>query len=242
MIKIAICDDEQVCIDNIKMLLEKYFPKEFSYSLKTYVSGEELLQDVQVNYADIIFMDIELSNETSQLTGLTAIKRLKELNYSPIIFFVTSYPNYVQEMFRLYVFQFLPKPINDEDFKKDINRAVKQYIYEHQMIEVKAHGVVSQIPINSIKYIEVNQKEVKLHTKNEVISHYGNIQSYVNKLKGYSFAQSHKSFLVNLRYISGITRSNNIVLEGVKEEIPLSRGFHKPFLSQYNLYLLRIKV
>lgn len=241
MIKIAICDDEQVCIDNIEELLEKYFPKEFSYSVKSYLSGEELLDDIQTNNADIIFMDIELSTAETGLTGLAVVQKLNELEYSPIVFFVTSHQNYIQEIFRLQSFQFLPKPIKDEDFKKDINRAVHHYVINHQLIEVKSNGTINQISICDIIYIEVNQKEIKLHTKSGVISHYGNIQSYENKLTGYSFAKSHKSFLVNLRYISKISYSC-IRLDGVEEDIPLSRSYRASFLSQYNIYSMGISL
>ena len=84
--KIAICDDEQECIDNIKELLTKYFPKEFNYSVNTYLSGEKFLEDLRTNNADIVFMDIELSALETGLTGLAVVQRLKALDYRPIVF------------------------------------------------------------------------------------------------------------------------------------------------------------
>ena len=237
MIKIAICDDEQRCIDNIIELLDKYFPKDFDYDVRSYFSGEKFLDDIKTNYADIVFMDIELSSSEYGLTGLDAIAKLKELDYNPIVFFVTNYQNYVQDIFRLQSFQFLQKPIRDDDFKKDIKRAVNQYVVDHKTIEVKSIGCINQITISSIKYIEVNQKEVLIHTKNDVIRHFGYMKSYEDKLIGYPFAKTHKSFLVNLKYITKITY-NSVFLEGVDVSIPLARSYRSSFLSQFNTYCM----
>lgn len=237
MIRIAICDDEQLCIDNIIELLDKYFPKEYDYVVNTYLSGEELLGDIQRNYADIVFMDIELSSSEHGLTGLDVVAKIKELDYHPIVFFVTNHKNYVQDIFRLQSFQFLDKPIKDDDFKKDIKRAVNQYAVDHKTIEVKSIGCINQVTISSIKYIEVNQKEVLIHTKNDVIRHFGYMKSYEDKLIGYPFAKTHKSFFVNLKYITKITY-NNVFLEGVDEGIPLARSYRPSFLSQFNTYCM----
>ena len=135
----------------------------------------------------------------------------------------------------------MPKPIKEEDFKKDIRRAVNQYVDEHKMIEVKSNGSIIQLSISSIKYIEVNQKEIKIHTISGIIVHYGNIQSYENKLTGYSFAKPHKSFLVNLRYVSKITY-NFIKLIDEEEEVPLSRSYRTDFLGKYNIYSMGISL
>lgn len=232
MIKIAICDDEQRCIDDIKVLLEKHFPKALPFAVREYRSGEQFLKDMKDRPADIIFMDIELTD----ITGIDAISALKGADINPIVFFVTSHSTYIQEIFRLQSFQFLPKPIDENDFAKDIVRAANEYVRGHRKLEIKAGGIVKEIAVNDIRCIEVNRKEIKIHTAGEVLSHYGNIAFYENKLKGYPFAKPHKSYLVSLAHIAEIG-GDSILLDGMTERVPLTRKFRQDFLRSFNKYV-----
>ena len=232
MIKIAICDDEQRCIDDIKVLLEKYFPKALPFAVREYRSGEQFLKDMKDRPADIVFMDIELTD----ITGIDAISALKGADINPIVFFVTSHSTYIQEIFRLQSFQFLPKPIDENDFTKDIVRAANKYVRGHRRLVIKAGGIVKEIAVNDIRCIEVNRKEIKIHTAGEVLSHYGNIAFYENKLKGYPFAKPHKSYLVSLAHIAEIG-GDSILLDGMTERVPLTRKFRQDFLRSFNNYV-----
>lgn len=232
MIQIAICDDEQSCIDEIEALLEKHFPKTLPFAVRAYSSGERFLEELRGRPAEIIFMDIELAG----ITGIEAIAKLQEEGARPIVFFVTSHSTYIQEIFRLHSFQFLPKPINENDFAKDIVRAADEYVRGHRRLEIKAGGIVKEIAVNDIRCIEVNRKEIKIHTAGEVLSHYGNIAFYENKLKGYPFAKPHKSYLVSLAHIAEIG-GDYVLLDGMAERVPLTRKFRQDFLRAFNKYV-----
>lgn len=232
MINIAICDDEQSCIDDIKVLLQKYFPKELTYFVREYRSGKQFLEHIKGCPPDIIFMDIELSD----ITGIEAVSVLKQTDENAIVFFVTSHSTYIQEIFRLHSFQFLPKPINEDDFAKDIVRAANEYVRGHSRLGIKVDGVVREIAVNDIRCIEVNRKEVKIHIYKAALSHYGNIAFYEKKLEGYPFAKPHKSYIVNLAHVSEIG-ADYVVLDGMAERVPLTRNFRADFLHAFNKYV-----
>lgn len=226
-IKIAVCDDEQACIDDVCSLLKKYFPEDAAYAVSCYSSGEELIKAMEVQPADILFMDIELA----KLNGIDTVRQIKKIYRGCIVFFVTAHTSYITEIFRLGSFQFLKKPINEEDFAKDIKRAVQLYRRIHSKLEVRTEGAVRHVSIGDIVYIEVYRKQVKLVLRDGEIEHYGNISAYEKRLSGYGFAKSHKSFLVNLRCVGGVEGDEIIMSDGAGR-IPLSRSFRQSFITE----------
>lgn len=230
MIRIAVCDDEQPCLDELCALLQKHFPAEHPYALQTYRSAEELLCAAAEAPPDIVFMDVELPD----LSGVETVARLKE-SADPIVFFVTAHNTYIQDIFRLHSFQFLPKPVDEEDFRLDLARAVRQYVRDHTRLEVRAGGAVHRLSVGDVRCIEVNRKEVRLHTAGGVLSHYGSIAAYEQKLADHPFAKPHKSYLVNLRHVSAIG-ADFVLLDGMAERVPLSRKFRAGFLRAFNRY------
>ncbi len=231
VIRVAVCDDEQVCIDNVCSLLEKYFPENFACDVACYRSGEEFLHAAETHPADIIFMDIELA----QLNGIETIRQLRKMRHGSIVFFVTGHTSYITEIFRLGSFQFLRKPINEEDFAKDIKRAVQLYRRNHYKLEVKTEGEVRHIAVGDIIFIEVYRKQVKIVTRDGELSHYGNISSYEKRLSGFGFVKSHKSFLVNLKYVAAVD-AENIRLSCGDKVVPVSRSYRHEFMSELNRY------
>ena len=50
MIRIAICDDEKECIDEVQKLLDKFLSKNFDYTFLTFNSGQDLLSHYDKNF------------------------------------------------------------------------------------------------------------------------------------------------------------------------------------------------
>ena len=230
-IRVAVCDDEQACIDKVCSLITKYFPADAVCEVECYRSGEELLTAFRKQPADILFMDIELA----KLNGIDAVRLIRKMRCNCIVFFVTAHSRYITEMFRLGSFQFLKKPIDEQDFAKDIKRAVNLYRHNHCKIEIKTEGAIRHVAIGDVIFIEVYRKQVKIFMRDGEIEHYGNITEYEKRLSGYGFAKSHKSFLVNLRYVSAVEGDDVMTSDG-EHKIPLSRGFRQSFLTELNRY------
>ena len=176
-------------------------------------------------------MDIELA----QLNGIDAVRKLKKMRRGGIVFFVTAHTSYITDMFRLGSFQFLKKPIDEDDFAKDIRRAVQLYRRNHSKIEVKTDGAVRHVAIGDVVCIEVYRKQIKIYMRDGEITHYGSISDYEKRLSDYGFARCHKSFLVNLRCVSGV-EGDFIVTSDAVRKIPLSRTYRAQFMSLLNRY------
>lgn len=79
-----------------------------------------------------------------------------------------------------------------------------------------------------VYYLSINNGEIMIYTKNDVYFLRGTLKEWELKLQPYHFFRSHKCFLVNLCKISRMTlcvdNSYKICLEGINDEIPLSRN------------------
>lgn len=233
MISITICDDEKAYIDKISNLIKDNTPNEIKYEINTYFSGEDLLSSVNDCKIDILFLDIEMK----ELNGIETAKELKKYFPDCIIFFVTSYNNYITDAFRLNSFQFLQKPINYDDFKYDYNRALEKYKNNHIYIEVKSNGNIRKIPVANIKYVEVFVREIKIHLDGLVIEHNGKFSDYEEKLQMADFSKTHKSYLINLSQVEVIEK-NNVKLKGISDYIPIGRNYKKQFMDEYHKYMI----
>lgn len=230
MFNIAICDDEEKYVLQTKEKVINIL-KDFEFEISTYTSGRDIISDSK--RIDILFIDIEMPD----LSGIETIKILRESNPSVIVFIITNYTNYMTDVFRVGTFQFLKKPLNEDDLKYDLLRAIDVYKKEHFQIKIRENDKIRIIDISKIKYLEIYQKELKFRLLKETVIIRGKMFEYGELLQMYGFAKTHKSFLINMAYIKRIGQ-NEIELEGIDEKIPLSRNYKESLLSAFNKFLM----
>ena len=228
---IAICDDNQAYVSQIRELLMEY-TEQIQIEVESFFSGEELLSVLKKRKGyDIIFLDIEMN----QLSGLDVAEEIRKEKSDTIIIFVTSHVNYVSDTFRLGAFQFLTKPINKEDFKIDFNRAIKEYNARHKNYVVKWRDETRCFEYGEIYYIEAYNRHLFIHTSKEKHECVGKLAPEYEKLKQYNFSQCHKGFIVNLGKIKKINKQNVVLKNNV--EIPISRKFKAELMEDFSLYI-----
>ena len=93
MIKIAICDDSPCDAAYLEKLCNEC---DMLYEIKTQVftNAELFLDSHQKDPYDIVFLDIEMPNQSGIELGM----QLKKINQQTIIIFSTSYPQYAIEV------------------------------------------------------------------------------------------------------------------------------------------------
>ena len=149
MLHIAICDDEQIIMEQLKKLLEAHRP---DCIVTMYLRGEGLLDTF--NQYDLVFLDIEMPNSS----GIDTAKVIREYDKNVIIIFISSHSEFVFDTFDCETFNFITKPINKEKFSNVINMAVLKYKRNNAYFVItKAHESI-KLPIDKIKYAECYKK------------------------------------------------------------------------------------
>lgn len=232
--RIAICDDEKIYRDKIKGYLEDYIKIYPEISIMEFGSGEDLIKVYDSNSTfDFLFLDIEMKD----INGVVTAKKIREKDKNVIMFFITSYVNYVSDTFRVGAFQFLIKPTNKKDFKKDFERAIEQYKISHSKYVIKYKGITTTLEIGDILYIEGYNRYLYVFdgiTKHKSV---GKLKDEEEKLSVYGFLRCHQGFLVNMAYIKQIDKSS-ISLKN-EDSIPVSKRLRPSLMDAFNKYIIR---
>lgn len=221
MFHIGVCDDEAYFREDIEKRLETYFKdKTLEPKIDVFEKGQALLDEAEQSPFDLVFLDIEMPD----VSGMTVGKRLREIKPDIFLIFVTSHHQYVRQAFCLDAFQYLEKPLNDVDFKQEMDRMITESILRKQDYVLEYKGVKTKIPISKIVYLESTGWKVIVHTKDEDYKIVGKLGEEEKRLAVYSFIRVHQSYLVNMQYITRFL-SDRVFLQGLDEPLPVSRKY-----------------
>lgn len=226
MIKIGICEDEKEMQDLIENHLQNLL-KNREYKIEKYISGEELLQ-ANFEDIDILLLDIQMG----KLSGMDTARRIREVNSKMEIIFITSLIDYVQEGYEVRAYRYLLKPIELEELKKHVLNCINEIEKnKNHYILIKNKSNTYKIYSNEITYIEVQKKDMLIHTINKDFDVRYSLEKVEKDLNLDKFVRCHKSFLVNLTYVENI-KSNIAILES-GEEVPISRYRYKEVKEKF---------
>lgn len=232
MINIAVCEDEKetqlLIVDYIENILKNI---SIEYEIQKYLSGEELLES-NLKDIDILFLDIKME----KLNGMDTARKIREVDNEMEIIFITSLIDYVQEGYEVRAYRYLLKPIELEELKKHVLTCIKDIeINRDSYITIKNKSNTYKIYLNEIKYIEVQKKDMLIHTINKNFDIRYSLSKIEKELNLYKFIRCHKSFIVNLSYVENI--KHNIAILESGEEVPISRYRYKEVKEKFLKFL-----
>ncbi|GLC77975.1 LytR/AlgR family response regulator transcription factor [Lacrimispora brassicae] len=214
MLKIAICDDEQiVCADIEKIILD--FQKESGIHLEVEVfySGIDLYKFIVNDYAfDLIFLDIEMQD----LNGIQLGNKIRnELeNYITKIVYISSKDSYDRQLFEVQPMHFLPKPVDKEKIIADVKLALKILGKRSDVFSYKIGHSVYKVSIKDILYFESLDREIKLVSTKGTVCFYSTIEAVLSQVSSYQFIQIHRSYIINYAYVSKFRYEEVIMMNG----------------------------
>ena len=106
MIKIAICDDNNIFLKNFRKLVEDEFTaRKAEFIIQTYTSGKLLANHHLKKMFDVIFLDIDMPNKS----GFDVIRSFSDTQKECILVFVTSHSEFVFDSFLFRPLNFITK-------------------------------------------------------------------------------------------------------------------------------------
>ena len=119
--------------------------------------------------------------------------------------------------------------IFNEEMENVLGATFQKYMgfYDSKIAPYKIH-------YDKILYVEFLNRATVLHFLNGVqIKTSYPLKYWVEKLTKYGFAQPYKCYVVNLKYISGISKDERDLFLSNNEKIPLSKFYKKTFVDNY---------
>ncbi len=204
MIRIAICDDETPALSMISEELKGECRRRgIEAEFDGFGSGTALLEKLEAGLRyDVLFADICMPG----LNGIRLGTLFHEQLSGTVLIYVSSREDLVFETFQAKPFRFMRK----KHFQEELPRVMSDLLME--LSERKKKKLTFRTAVSSIRlsadeilYVESLRKKQLLHTKDSVYEVQYSFQGIMTTLKPYGFVQTHKSYLVNCRYIRAIS-------------------------------------
>lgn len=233
--RIIFCDDDPGILTQLQRYVEEFFASFGGKSpeICIYNSGDKLIR-CETNRADIAFLDVEMPG----ISGIHIGAKLKERNPKIKIFIVTAYPDYLDEAMRFQVFRYLSKPIDKTRLFRNLKDAVYAYNIETKEYPIATNDGVFTRRAEEIICVETSSRKTIVHTIDEDFISSNTIEYWRHTLTLPCFFSTHRSFIVNMRFVNNI--GNDLVrLKCDKKQIDayLSRRKYTQFKDTYLIYM-----
>jgi two-component system LytT family response regulator len=115
-VRAAIVDDEPLCRERVRTLLEGWREVEVVGECAFGADAVRLLRDTRI---DLLFLDIELPD----LNGFEVLEQA-DVERAPLVIFATAFSSYAVDAFEVYALDYLLKPIAPDRFDRAVARAL----------------------------------------------------------------------------------------------------------------------
>jgi two-component system response regulator LytT len=232
---VLIVDDEEPASEELAYLLSMNPKVERTAQAETGLAAIKKAKEFE---PDVIFLDINLPD----INGLQVAQLLSEMNIHSKIVFLTAYDKYAIDAFKLRAFHYILKPYDEDDLavvftnmeKKENKPAADGKPSLPYKLAIEIEGVIRYVYPKDIVYINKNKdnKKVLIHTTDKSYQAPYTLSELETKLSSRSFFRVHKSYLVNLEYVTELQPYFNgaytlHLSDTPSSIIPVSRNFIK---------------
>lgn len=236
-----VIDDEPLAVRQMESYISKV---PFLTRLESFDNAVDARQWIsEGNRVDIVFVDINMPE-------LTGVDFVRGLDNAPMIIFTTAYSEYAVEGFKLNAVDYLLKPFSFSTFEKAVNKAhslaellslrnethieerlpIGEQVADKECIAIRADHKTTLVRYANIVYLESAGEYIRLHladgTKLVTLFRLKNMES---SLPSDRFMRIHRSYIVNLEYVTGYTKGRAFIIGD--EDIPIGENYKEIFVA-----------
>lgn len=243
--KAIIIDDEEHCIESIRLLLEKHQPQVNIIAETT--NPKEALEIISSKNPDLVFLDIKMP----MMTGFELIAKIRNIDFHVI--FTTAYDEYAIKAFRVNATDYLLKPVSVEELNdavkkvekriengystEELNSLIKQMgnkLNAKEKISLPTQQGVSFIKVDDIIRCEADGNYTKIVCVNNKYLVCKTLKDLEEILEGNNFHRVHHSHLINLKHIDMYHRGKGgVVTMSNGDHVDVSRSRKSAFLDKF---------
>lgn len=229
--RVAVVEDSPEEAETLRRHFARYTEERGApFHVTYFTSGEDFLSKYRPIY-DLVLMDIGLP----KMTGMEAAARLRELDKSVTLIFVTNMAQFAVKGYEVDAFDFVVKPVSYSNFALKLQRALNKLNSRRDTeVVISLSDQILRLSASRIKYIEISGHNMVYHTTDGPIRAYGNLKDAEAALSSPMFIRCNSCYLVNLNYVQAV-RGYTAVVDG--DELQISRPRRKAFIQALNDYL-----
>ncbi|MDA3932464.1 MAG: LytTR family DNA-binding domain-containing protein [Tenericutes bacterium] len=230
--RICLVDDDSIQLDYLKVIIDKWSNEHsINTELSFYYSAEEMLFEHNESYPyDVIVLDIQMGH----MNGIELAKRIRKTDENVILAFISGMADYVFDGYEVQAIRYILKPIKDNKVYELLDYANTHITTENSYIIISVSGEKKKINYDDIIYFESMGHYITLHLENEEYDYKYNISDLCLDLADTEFIRTHRSYVVNMKYVEKITRNECQLVQNIN--IPLSRNSYKSVNEKFINY------
>ncbi|MGP1471567.1 MAG: LytR/AlgR family response regulator transcription factor [Schwartzia sp. (in: firmicutes)] len=232
--QIAICEDSSMDMQHLRRMIADYEKQqgEAVSSPDCFSTGKAFLAAFEPGKYQLIFLDNYIGTEM----GIDVARAIREHDTKTAIVFVTMSPDFAVEGFSLHALHYLMKPVSNADIEEVFHRLRPLPSPKRPVLSVISNRIPTEVPIDSIRYIEVYTKVCTIYCTQQELKVYTGIEKLLEKLPEKSFLRPHRSYAVNMDFIQNLDADGVHLRTG--ELLPLRKNGRTEVRHQYMDYLL----
>lgn len=217
--RIAICDDSSPDSEYAAKLVREWSrSSRNSTDISTFPSAEAFLFEYADDKSyDILLLDIEMG----RMDGVELAKQIRCDNNAVQIVFITGFPDYIAEGYDVSALHYLMKPVSAVKLSAVLDKAVGNLNKVEKSVIFTVDGEALRIPTRDIISVEAAAHTCIVTAADKTFEVRSTI-SDIEKLLDGDFIRCHRSYIVGIRFIKSIAKTDIVLDSGAK--IPLSRS------------------
>lgn len=243
MLKVLLIDDEQRATDALRLMIIKTIPA--IDEIMVCNDARQAAEKIHQFQPGLVFLDIQMPH----LNGFELLEKIPNKNFK--IIFTTAYNEYAIQAIRYSAFDYLLKPVDMEELQSAVHRFLEgqeDYRQQYDLLKNIMHNMKAAnaeefrlaLPTKEgVHYLQPQDivrceavgnytKFYVTHGKTYLISR--TLGEYDTLLTPQQFIRTHKSHLVNKKYISFIDHDGFAVLKD-NSRVEISRRRKEEVMS-----------
>ena len=232
MLKIAVCDDEQLYLDKTRAMLEQYAAEhDVEITAEAFMNPSVLLDSIESGeHHDIYLLDIYMPG----VSGMSVATELRSRGVRSPIIFLTSSTEHAVEAFGVDATHYLLKPYTQQNFFAAMDKAMQSIsAHAEESIVLKVGGEYRNVTVDRIMYCESADNYQRLWMKDgsELLVRMTASELYEMLESFGCFHRCGRAYILNLNHVTKVTASSAVLKTGA--ELPLPRGTVIPLRNAF---------
>ena len=226
MVRIALCDDSKVILDEVSQYIKKYAEERNWQNLESicFDSASSLKNALDDGASfDVFLLDVYIGDEL----GTSLAKHIRERGIEQPIVFITTSLEHAPESFESGTLRYLIKPLDPAKFYEAMDAALEKAkkVGERQ-IKLKTESGVESVNISRIMYsvAHAHYQYILLDDLTELRVRMTVAELYAKLLEYGGFVRTGSAYIINLRNIKNVSTAEVRMYNNLS--IPIPRGKH----------------
>lgn len=216
-LRIAICDDNPLALEQLKILVARTLSSEWNLTLTCDTSPQNLLTNSAL--IQIVILDIQLPD----CSGIDVARVLTAKNPHCCVIFVSGFPCYVSDVYDVPHMCLVLKNQLQTQLPKFLLRAAAEVTAQaEQILTVRTKGEPLRLTVADICFMERREHITFIYLKSGLcVQTREKLDALLTRISSWKLCRCHISFVVNLPWVETMRGRDFIMRSGVR--VPISR-------------------